>query len=209
MRIHEFPLSHTNITTLTESVSVVFQVSDCHVEFTRDSEEWREDIIRKDKNRSGVHDITPYRHHFWQLKAFFSRCSRVSQTAQCMTICVYAICCRFLKRPKLWKRWPFQRLSFMHVYLPQLCLLTDTDAADKVSTETVSLRFVSFLTSLVVGFFFVFFLHQRLETDLSYWMDQARSTDQGRQHHFDENSPIGPRDPSSYRHGANVNYDYY
>uniref|UniRef100_A0A3B4XCM7 Uncharacterized protein n=1 Tax=Seriola lalandi dorsalis TaxID=1841481 RepID=A0A3B4XCM7_SERLL len=28
-------------------------------------------------------------------------------------------------------------------------------------------------------------------------------------HHYDENSPIGPRDPGSYRHGANVNYDYY
>ncbi|XP_053733643.1 augurin-A [Synchiropus splendidus] len=50
---------------------------------------------------------------------------------------------------------------------------------------------------------------QRLEADLSYWMDQARSTDQGRQHHYDENAPIGPRDPGSYRHGANVNYDYY
>ncbi|XP_037096223.1 augurin-A isoform X1 [Syngnathus acus] len=50
---------------------------------------------------------------------------------------------------------------------------------------------------------------QRLETDLSYWMDYARSNDQGRQHHYDENAPIGPRDPNSHRHGANVNYDYY
>ncbi|XP_037542464.1 augurin-A [Nematolebias whitei] len=49
----------------------------------------------------------------------------------------------------------------------------------------------------------------RLETDLQYWMDHARANDQGRQHHYDENSPIGPRDSSSYRHGANVNYDYY
>ncbi|XP_056157556.1 augurin-B [Lampris incognitus] len=49
----------------------------------------------------------------------------------------------------------------------------------------------------------------RLETDLSYWMDHSRSSDQGRQHHYDENAPIGPQDPSSYRHGANVNYDYY
>ncbi|KAJ8003542.1 hypothetical protein DPEC_G00149430 [Dallia pectoralis] len=49
----------------------------------------------------------------------------------------------------------------------------------------------------------------RLETDLAYWMDQSRSTDQGRQHQYDENAPIGPRDPSTYRHGANVNYDYY
>ncbi|XP_016418899.1 augurin-B-like [Sinocyclocheilus rhinocerous] len=49
----------------------------------------------------------------------------------------------------------------------------------------------------------------RLETDLSYWMDQARSNDQGRQHHHDENAPMSQQDPSSYRHGANVNYDYY
>lgn len=33
---------------------------------------------------------------------------------------------------------------------------------------------------------------QRLETDLSYWMDQSRSRDQGRQHHYDENAPIEP-----------------
>merc|ERR1739838_495815 len=49
----------------------------------------------------------------------------------------------------------------------------------------------------------------RLETDLSYWMDRSRSGDQGRQHHYDENAPIGPRDAANYRHGANVNYDYY
>uniref|UniRef100_A0A3B5MVA0 ECRG4 augurin precursor a n=1 Tax=Xiphophorus couchianus TaxID=32473 RepID=A0A3B5MVA0_9TELE len=51
------------------------------------------------------------------------------------------------------------------------------------------------------------FDEQRLEADLQHWMDHARSHDQGRQHHYDENAPIGPR--SSYRHGANVNYDYY
>ncbi|XP_062862551.1 augurin-A [Trichomycterus rosablanca] len=49
----------------------------------------------------------------------------------------------------------------------------------------------------------------RLEADLSYWMDHFNSNDQGRQHHYDENSPMGPRYPSAYRHGANVNYDYY
>ncbi|XP_073711088.1 augurin-A [Misgurnus anguillicaudatus] len=49
----------------------------------------------------------------------------------------------------------------------------------------------------------------RLETDLAYWMDHYRSNDQGRQHHYDENSPMGPRGPGSYRHGADVNYDYY
>ncbi|XP_008273820.1 augurin-A [Stegastes partitus] len=61
----------------------------------------------------------------------------------------------------------------------------------------------------IMQFMYMGFDEQRLETDLSYWMDHARSSDQGRQHHYDENSPIGPRDPSSYRHGANVNYDYY
>ncbi|XP_076016684.1 augurin-A [Genypterus blacodes] len=53
------------------------------------------------------------------------------------------------------------------------------------------------------------FDEERLEADLSYWMDHARSHDQGRQHHYDENAPIGPRDTSAYRHGADVNYDYY
>ncbi|XP_028249867.1 augurin-A [Parambassis ranga] len=61
----------------------------------------------------------------------------------------------------------------------------------------------------IMQFMYMGFDEQRLEADLSYWMDQARSSDQGRQHHYDENSPIGPRDPGSYRHGANVNYDYY
>uniref|UniRef100_A0A3B4A6Z7 ECRG4 augurin precursor n=2 Tax=Periophthalmus magnuspinnatus TaxID=409849 RepID=A0A3B4A6Z7_9GOBI len=58
-------------------------------------------------------------------------------------------------------------------------------------------------------FMYMGFDEQRLEADLSYWMDHARSHDQGRQHHYDENSPVGPRDHTSYRHGANVNYDYY
>ncbi|XP_056611275.1 augurin-A [Triplophysa dalaica] len=49
----------------------------------------------------------------------------------------------------------------------------------------------------------------RLEADLAYWMDHYRSNDQGRQHHYDENSPIGSRGPGSYRHGADVNYDNY
>ncbi|XP_029968058.1 augurin-A [Salarias fasciatus] len=61
----------------------------------------------------------------------------------------------------------------------------------------------------IMQFMSMGFDEQRLETDLSYWMDQARSRDQGRQHHYDENAAMGPRDPSSYRHGANVNYDYY
>uniref|UniRef100_A0A8C2GM29 ECRG4 augurin precursor b n=1 Tax=Cyprinus carpio TaxID=7962 RepID=A0A8C2GM29_CYPCA len=52
------------------------------------------------------------------------------------------------------------------------------------------------------------FLHLGLilETDLSYWMDQARSNDQGQQRHHDENSTMSQQDPSSYRHRANANY---
>ncbi|XP_061647945.1 augurin-A isoform X2 [Phyllopteryx taeniolatus] len=61
----------------------------------------------------------------------------------------------------------------------------------------------------IMQFMYMGFDEQRLESDLSYWMDHARSNDHGRQHHYDENAPIGPRDPNSYRHGADVNYDYY
>ncbi|XP_019945772.1 augurin-A [Paralichthys olivaceus] len=61
----------------------------------------------------------------------------------------------------------------------------------------------------IMQFMYMGYDEQRLEVDLSYWMDHARSSDQGRQHHYDENAPISPRDHSSYRHGANVNYDYY
>ncbi|XP_029314561.1 augurin-A [Cottoperca gobio] len=61
----------------------------------------------------------------------------------------------------------------------------------------------------IMQFMYMGFDEQRLEADLSYWMDQARSRDQGRQHQYDENAPIGPRDQSSYRHGADVNYDNY
>ncbi|KAG5283597.1 hypothetical protein AALO_G00043850 [Alosa alosa] len=49
----------------------------------------------------------------------------------------------------------------------------------------------------------------RLEADLAYWKDQAQANDQGRQHHYDENAALGPRHATGYRHGANVNYDYY
>uniref|UniRef100_A0A8C1YZI2 ECRG4 augurin precursor a n=1 Tax=Cyprinus carpio TaxID=7962 RepID=A0A8C1YZI2_CYPCA len=58
-------------------------------------------------------------------------------------------------------------------------------------------------------FMYMGFDEARLETDLAFWMDQYQSSDQGRQHHYDENSPMGPRSAGSYRHGANVNYDYY
>uniref|UniRef100_A0A3Q0TBG9 ECRG4 augurin precursor a n=1 Tax=Amphilophus citrinellus TaxID=61819 RepID=A0A3Q0TBG9_AMPCI len=61
----------------------------------------------------------------------------------------------------------------------------------------------------IMQFMYMGFDEQRLETDISYWRDHARASDPGRQHHYDENAPIAPRGHASYRHGANVNYDYY
>ncbi len=90
------------------------------------------------------------------------------------------------------------------------CLLTASVDTLSAASVSISLRFVEALFPNTPCLLWVFFPpHQRLEADLSYWMDHARASDQGRQHHYDENSPIGPRDPTSYRHGANVNYDYY
>uniref|UniRef100_A0A672K2P6 ECRG4 augurin n=1 Tax=Sinocyclocheilus grahami TaxID=75366 RepID=A0A672K2P6_SINGR len=48
-------------------------------------------------------------------------------------------------------------------------------------------------------FMYMGFDEARLETDLAYWMDHYQSSD----------SPMGPRSAASYRHGANVIYDYY
>ncbi|MBN3276058.1 AUGN protein, partial [Polyodon spathula] len=64
---------------------------------------------------------------------------------------------------------------------------------------------------LAILLFLLMFFLQRFETDLSYWMDRGRNPHDyyGHQHHYDENAPIGPRDPYSYRHGASVNYDDY
>ncbi|XP_039599797.1 augurin-A isoform X2 [Polypterus senegalus] len=60
-------------------------------------------------------------------------------------------------------------------------------------------------------FMYMGFDETRFETDLSYWMDRGRNNHDyyGYQHHYDENAPIGPRDPYSFRHGAGVNYDDY
>lgn len=96
----------------------------------------------------------------------------------------------------------------MHVYLAQLCLLTVSAGASPAALCLLA-RDLSRPTPLTSHVCAAFFHHQRLETDLSYWRDQARSSDQGRQHHYDENAPIAPRDHASYRHGANVNYEYY
>ncbi|MGH0133288.1 UNVERIFIED_CONTAM: hypothetical protein FKN15_053708 [Acipenser sinensis] len=57
-------------------------------------------------------------------------------------------------------------------------------------------------------FMFMRFEDRSFET---YWIDQGRNPHDyyGHQHHYDENAPIGPRDPYSYRHGASINYDDY
>lgn len=123
-------LSNTNITALTKQVWVFFQVSGCHVKFTRDSKE-------------RMHKITPYHHYYWQLKAFAFQPVQQYLKQHAWHLRVYAICWCFLKRSKLSEHWPFQCLPFMHVYLPQLCLPT-------VSVDTLSsaLLRLSFLTSL-------------------------------------------------------------
>uniref|UniRef100_A0A665U4D0 Uncharacterized protein n=1 Tax=Echeneis naucrates TaxID=173247 RepID=A0A665U4D0_ECHNA len=46
----------------------------------------------------------------------------------------------------------------------------------------------------------------QLETELSHWKDQWHSSNQGQQHHYDENAAMGPQD--SYRYGANANCDH-
>lgn len=72
----------------------------------------------------------------------FSQYSSISQTVPCLTPCTYAICCCVLKRPKLSKHWPFQCLPFMHLFLPQLCLLTVSVGSLSAASMYISLRFV-------------------------------------------------------------------
>ena len=59
----------------------------------------------------------------------------------------------------------------------------------------------------------VFLFRQKFEDDMSYWtsLGRARNEYYGGyyQHHYDEDSPIGPRNPHAFRHGAGVNYDDY
>ncbi|XP_009637265.1 augurin [Egretta garzetta] len=54
---------------------------------------------------------------------------------------------------------------------------------------------------------------KKFEDDMSYWtsLGRARNEYYGGyyQHHYDEDSPIGPRNPHTFRHGAGVNYDDY
>lgn len=58
-----------------------------------------------------------------------------------------------------------------------------------------------------------FFSWQKFEDDISYWTNLGRARNEyyggHYQHHYDEDAPIGPRNPHDFRHGAGVNYDDY
>ncbi|XP_064502447.1 augurin isoform X2 [Pseudopipra pipra] len=62
-------------------------------------------------------------------------------------------------------------------------------------------------------FLYLGFDEAKFEDDISYWTNLGRARNEYYggyyQHHYDEDSPIGPRDPHSFRHGAGVNYDDY
>ncbi|XP_064566188.1 augurin isoform X2 [Zonotrichia leucophrys gambelii] len=62
-------------------------------------------------------------------------------------------------------------------------------------------------------FLYLGFDEQKFEDDLSYWTNLGRARNEyyggHYQHHYDEDAPIGPRDPHAFRHGAGVNYDDY
>ncbi|XP_054483988.2 augurin isoform X1 [Agelaius phoeniceus] len=62
-------------------------------------------------------------------------------------------------------------------------------------------------------FLYLGFDEQKFEDDISYWTNLGRARNEyyggHYQHHYDEDSPIGPRDPHAFRHGAGVNYDDY
>lgn len=54
---------------------------------------------------------------------------------------------------------------------------------------------------------------QKFEDYVSYWSNVGRGgheyDDGYYHHHYDEDAPIGPQNPDTFRHGANVNYDDY
>ncbi|XP_053912402.1 augurin [Cuculus canorus] len=62
-------------------------------------------------------------------------------------------------------------------------------------------------------FLYLGFDEAKFEDDMSYWtsLGRARNEYYGGyyQHHYDEDSPIGPQNPHTFRHGAGVNYDDY
>ncbi|XP_035172757.1 augurin isoform X2 [Oxyura jamaicensis] len=62
-------------------------------------------------------------------------------------------------------------------------------------------------------FLYMGFDEAKFEDDMSYWTSLGRGGNEYYggyyQHHYDEDSPIGPRNPHTFRHGAGVNYDDY
>ncbi|XP_034275471.1 augurin [Pantherophis guttatus] len=62
-------------------------------------------------------------------------------------------------------------------------------------------------------FLYLGFDEAKFEDYVSYWSNLGRDGheyDGGYyHHHYDEDAPIGPRNPDTFRHGANVNYDDY
>ncbi|KAJ7319736.1 hypothetical protein JRQ81_019247 [Phrynocephalus forsythii] len=62
-------------------------------------------------------------------------------------------------------------------------------------------------------FLYLGFDEAKFEDDVSYWSSLGRSGHEYYggyyQHHYDEDAPIGPRNPHTFRHGASVNYDDY
>ncbi|KAM4700991.1 augurin [Discoglossus pictus] len=62
-------------------------------------------------------------------------------------------------------------------------------------------------------FLYMGFDEAKYEDDMVYWMNQGRGGSEYyggfHQHHYDEDAPIGPRNPNTFRHGAGVNYDDY
>ncbi|XP_062983547.1 augurin [Elgaria multicarinata webbii] len=62
-------------------------------------------------------------------------------------------------------------------------------------------------------FLYLGFDEAKFEDDVSYWSNLRRGGHEYYggyyHHHYDEDAPIGPRNPHTFRHGANVNYDDY
>ncbi|KAM5228213.1 augurin [Ctenodactylus gundi] len=62
-------------------------------------------------------------------------------------------------------------------------------------------------------FLYMGFDEAKFEDDITYWLNRDRNGPDYYggyyQHHYDEDSAIGPQNPHSFRHGASVNYDDY
>ncbi|KAJ1118135.1 hypothetical protein NDU88_006330 [Pleurodeles waltl] len=62
-------------------------------------------------------------------------------------------------------------------------------------------------------FIYMGFDEAKFEDDMAYWKNMGRGGNDYHggyyQHHYDEDAPLGPRNPHTFRHGASVNYDDY